>query len=243
MGVYFLKPERYKSIFCAIILSIIVSFLYGGDHAVWAQEMSKEELITLGKEIYATKGCSNCHMIEGKGGTLGPDLTNEGNIVAHNEEWHYKHFKDPQSVMPGSMMPRIDLTDLEIKALTAYMISLKSRELPADIERSIKTAREKLEEARKGIDEIKKRGFNVDEMELKYKQGWTHLETINNMIYTHNLSGVYDETDQAIKVAEEIMGDVQSYRQELEHRVTQSIVLIVLIAVIVVLVFIKLLII
>lgn len=229
-----------SSLASLILLCLFIPLLASG---AGTENMSKEKLIELGKEIYATKGCSGCHRINGKGGTIGPDLSNEGNIVAHDEKWHYRHFKNPQSVMPGSAMPDLGLTDLEIKALTAYMMSLKSGKLPKDIEMSIKRAREKLEAAKKGIEEIKSRGFNVDALMVKYQQGWTHLETINNMIYTHNLSGVHDETDKALKMAEEIMKDIDQYREELSHRATQAIVVIVLIAIIVVLVFIKLLII
>lgn len=201
-----------------------------------------EELVALGKEVYNTKGCGGCHKIAGVGGDLGPDLTNEGNIVSHDIEWHKKHFRDPQSVVPGSTMPKIDLADTEIEALAAFMTDLKSAELPRDIELAIKNTREKLDEARKGIDEIKAKGFNVDDLEFKYAQGWTRLETINNMIYTHNLSGVYQETEEALNIAKEINQEVHSYRKELEHRIIQAIILITLLVIIVVLVFIKLLI-
>jgi len=138
-------------------------------------------------------------------------------------------------------MPKVDLLEREAEALAVYMISLKSTDLPKDIEVSIKTAHEKLGEARKGIDEIKKSGFNVDALEVKYAQGWTRLETINNMIYTHNLAGVSRETDDAVNITREIMQDVLSYQKELEHRVIVSIVFIVLIVIIVVLVFLKVL--
>lgn len=207
-----------------------------------SQTADTDELIALGKEIYNMKGCSGCHRIAGAGGTLGPDLTNEGNIISHDAEWHREHFIDPQSVVPGSTMPKVDLSDSEIEALTAFMLSLKSEELPTDIERIIKTAHERLDEARKGIDEIKKSGFNVDHLEIKYVEGWTHLETINNMIYTHNLEGVSRETEAAINVAREIMQEVLSYKKELQHRITQSVIFIVFIVIIVVLLFIKLLI-
>src|SRR3989304_691317 len=134
------------------------------------------------------------------------DLSNEGNVLPHDVQWHIRHFKNPSSVVPGSMMPKIDLLDREAEALAAYMTSLKSTDLPKDIEISIKTAHERLEEARKGIDGIRKSGFNVDALEVKYVQGWTRLETINNMIYTHNLAGGYKEPAGAVQTAK---GDLQ----------------------------------
>ena len=36
-----------------------------------------------------------------------------------------KHFRDPQSVSPGSIMPKFPLTDAELHDLTSYIVSLK----------------------------------------------------------------------------------------------------------------------
>src|SRR3989304_2845639 len=63
--------------------------------------------VALGQEIYNLKGCSGCHKIAGAGGDLGPDLTNEGNIVSHDAEWHRRHFTDHPSLVPGSTMPKL----------------------------------------------------------------------------------------------------------------------------------------
>lgn len=231
---------------CAFIFRIIfiaiLSFIVFSDTAYTeTQALNMDELVSIGKDVYDRKGCAGCHKIAGTGGDLGPDLSNEGNVLSHDIQWHKSHFKDPSSVVPGSMMPKIDLLDREAEALAAYMTSLKSTDLPKDIEISIKTAHERLEEARKGIDGIKKSGFNVDALEVKYAQGWTRLETINNMIYTHNLAGVTRETEDAITIHKEIMQDVVSYQNELGHRVIVSIVFIVMIVIIVVLVFLKVL--
>lgn len=226
-----------------LYLCISVIFLIPLSKPCYAEPETTDmsEPIAFGKDVYNFKGCSGCHKIAGMGGDLGPDLTNQGNIISHDAEWHKRHFMDPQSVVLGSTMPKIELTENELSALTAFMLSLKSEELPKDVEGAIKMAHEKLDEARKGIDEIKKSGFNVDHLEVKYVQGWTHLETINNMIYTHNLAGVYKETEEAVITAKEILQDVLSYNKELERRVIQAVVLIILIVIMVVLLFIKLL--
>ncbi len=234
--------NRYPLIiFQYLCLTIALLIVFNATPAQ-SQLTDVNELMTLGKEVYNLKGCGSCHKIAGAGGDLGPDLTNEGNIISHDTTWHKKHLLDPQSVVPGSTMPKIDLSDREIVALTVLIQGLKSEELPRDVEGAIKMAHERLDEARKGIDEIKKSGFNVDNLEVKYVQGWTHLETINNMIYTHNLTGVYKETEEAIHIAKEIMQDVLSYNKALEHRVMQTIIFIVLMVIIVVLLFVKLLI-
>ena len=58
----------------------------------------------------------------------GPDLAHvasrEG--IGSNAEWHTLHFKNPRGVSPGSVMPSFDyLSDAELEALTAYMLTLK----------------------------------------------------------------------------------------------------------------------
>ena len=235
------KREYRRAVLCLIVTYALLISLTHYSYAE-PQGTNSDEFIVLGKEVYNLKGCGGCHKIAGTGGELGPDLTNEGNIISHDAGWHKRHFTDPQSVTPDSTMPKIDFSDKELSAITEFMQSLKSVDLPKDVEGTIKTAHERLDEARKGIDEIKKSGFNVDTLEVKYVQGWTHLETINNMIYTHNLTGVYKETEETINITKEIMQDVLSYKKELEHRVIQTIILIVFLVIIAVLVFIKVLI-
>lgn len=77
-----------------------------------------------GKEIYAKYGCSGCHRIHGEGGAVGPDLSYVGELRPERE-WHLRHFRDPQSVSPGSIMPKFPLTEQELNDLTSYMLSLK----------------------------------------------------------------------------------------------------------------------
>ena len=235
------SSKQAASTLFILFIAISIAIIFKNTSYAELQVMNTDELVSIGKEVYDRKGCAGCHKIAGSGGDLGPDLTNEGNVLSHDVKWHKSHFKEPSSVVPGSMMPKIDLLEREAEALAVYMTSLKSTDLPKDIELSIKTAHERLDEARKGVDGIKKSGFNVDALEVKYALGWTRLETINNMIYTHNLAGVTKETEDAITISKEIMQDVLSYQEELEHRVIVSIVFIVMIVIIVVLVFLKVL--
>jgi len=79
--------------------------------------------VLAGREIYARSGCSACHSIFGKGGKIGPELTH---VASRRPDaaWHLKHFRDPQAVVPGSIMPKVDLSDRELHELTDYMLSL-----------------------------------------------------------------------------------------------------------------------
>jgi ubiquinol-cytochrome c reductase cytochrome b subunit len=80
--------------------------------------------IVHGKAIFARFGCAGCHRIHGEGGAVGPDLSYVGDHRAERE-WHVKHFRDPRSVSPGSIMPKFPLSDQELNDLSSYMLSLK----------------------------------------------------------------------------------------------------------------------
>lgn len=77
-----------------------------------------------GKALFAQFGCAGCHRIHGEGGAVGPDLSYVGDTRTERE-WHYRHFRDPQSVSPGSIMPKFPLNEQELFDLTSYMLNLK----------------------------------------------------------------------------------------------------------------------
>lgn len=89
-------------------------------------------LIEHGRQLFASNGCTACHMINGQGGTIGPNLTREG-LRHRSDEWQKQHLKDPLSVymdgptagiqwpMPGFAR----LAEAELDALVAYLQSLR----------------------------------------------------------------------------------------------------------------------
>jgi ubiquinol-cytochrome c reductase cytochrome b subunit len=80
--------------------------------------------VVRGKAAYARFGCAGCHRIHGEGGAIGPDLSFVGE-TRPERDWHLKHFRDPQAVSPGSIMPKFPLSQRELEDLTSYMLSLK----------------------------------------------------------------------------------------------------------------------
>src|SRR5213594_1810008 len=80
--------------------------------------------IAHGKALVKQFGCAACHRIHGEGGAIGPELSYVGDRRPERE-WHFKHFRNPQSVSPGSIMPKFPLTDQELHDLTSYMLSLR----------------------------------------------------------------------------------------------------------------------
>jgi cytochrome c oxidase cbb3-type subunit 3 len=95
------------------------------------------------KAVFNSTGCLGCHKVSGVGGDEGTDLTHEGekdpgqiNFAylsgGHTvENWMAEHFRSPVSVVVGSQMPSLGLSDREVDLLTMYMRSLRRRDLPA----------------------------------------------------------------------------------------------------------------
>jgi mono/diheme cytochrome c family protein len=94
------------------------------------------------KALFHTLGCRGCHKIGGVGGEDGPDLTREGEKdpgladftrvpgPRTLESWFKEHFRAPASVVPGSKMPELSLTEEQIDLLTLFMFSLRRSDLP-----------------------------------------------------------------------------------------------------------------
>ena len=85
------------------------------------------KLIAQGKDLFDQRGCSDCHKVNGVGGKIGPDLSNE---AAKNRslDWQIKHIQDPKSMSPGSTMtPFPKLPQDQLTALAQYVSSLKQR--------------------------------------------------------------------------------------------------------------------
>ncbi len=80
-----------------------------------------------GAAIYEKK-CKSCHSIGGAGGPMakmGGPLDDAGS--KHDAAWLEAFIKDPKSKMPDSKMPKSSLTDDELKAVVAYMQTLKGK--------------------------------------------------------------------------------------------------------------------
>ena len=76
-----------------------------------------------GRRLFEQKGCIGCHSVGGQGGKVGPALDDVG--LRRTPKWMVQHFRDPQSVTPGSVMPKFGFTEAEAKALTDFLVNLK----------------------------------------------------------------------------------------------------------------------
>jgi mono/diheme cytochrome c family protein len=84
------------------------------------------DLAKFGKELYEVKyQCQSCHTIGSTGGYVGPSLNNAGNWL--RPQWIEAWLRDPQALDPQTIDPRLSLTDNEVKALTAYLLTLRQK--------------------------------------------------------------------------------------------------------------------
>ena len=78
----------------------------------------------MGLQAYVKHDCAYCHNIQGQGGRrVGPDLANikaKGRTVADLTAF----IKDPQSKSRWSIMPKYNLSEAELKALTDFVLCL-----------------------------------------------------------------------------------------------------------------------
>jgi mono/diheme cytochrome c family protein len=87
--------------------------------------------ISEGRRLFQEKGCIGCHSIGGKGGTIGPALDDVG--VRRTPEWIIQHFRNPQAVSPGTVMPRFGFTETEARALTEFLLHLRDQKLAVSL--------------------------------------------------------------------------------------------------------------
>jgi mono/diheme cytochrome c family protein len=82
-----------------------------------------------GGEIFRRSRCVTCHAVDGRGGTLAPELTHVG--AKASPEWLYSWIRDPHRFQPKTLMPRFRFTDEEVLHLAAYLSS-ELGEAPGD---------------------------------------------------------------------------------------------------------------
>jgi mono/diheme cytochrome c family protein len=74
-----------------------------------------------GGEIFRRSRCVTCHAVDGRGGSLGPELTHVGSKASR--DWLYTWLRDPHRLQPKTLMPRFRFGDDEARDLAAYLAS------------------------------------------------------------------------------------------------------------------------
>ena len=82
-----------------------------------------------GLQAYQENRCFVCHQINGSGGAIGPDLSTVGRRL--DDSWLVHHLESPRSVAPGTNMPEFSLSNVDLMALAAYLLSLRVSQAPS----------------------------------------------------------------------------------------------------------------
>ena len=98
--------------------------------------------LTEAKALFHSLGCRGCHRVGGVGGDDGPDLTRVGEMDPGRRDfthvpgektvanWLAEHFRAPATLVPGSKMPALALSEDRIRLLTFYLLSLRRSDVP-----------------------------------------------------------------------------------------------------------------
>ncbi len=76
-----------------------------------------------GGKLFIDSGCYGCHTVGKLGTPIGPDLSRIGSKypLEYLERW----LRDPLFQRPSAHMPKLELTEDQVRALAAYLSSLE----------------------------------------------------------------------------------------------------------------------
>ena len=104
----------------------------------WIEEQRRpaqaSATVSEGRRIFETTACINCHAVNGtvSDGRFGPDLTHlmsretiAAGAAPNTPENLRLWIQNPEAIKPGSKMPPMGLSDHELDAVTAYLVTLR----------------------------------------------------------------------------------------------------------------------
>jgi cytochrome c2 len=107
------------------------------------RETKGADFVNRAKQLVREKGCRACHVINGRGGTIGPDLTFVGDKAPEQYDygrlmgqkttyaWHVAHLKDPRALIQDTVMPNFGFSTKDAQALAVLVLSWRKAPVPA----------------------------------------------------------------------------------------------------------------
>ncbi|MFN8007379.1 MAG: cytochrome b N-terminal domain-containing protein [Terriglobia bacterium] len=75
-----------------------------------------------GAILYKSNQCGTCHMVNGEGMKIGPELN--GLFSRRDRDWVKDHLRNPQAHTPDSPMPAYKLSPADLDRLVSYLFSI-----------------------------------------------------------------------------------------------------------------------
>jgi cytochrome c oxidase subunit II len=128
------KPGRYRgqcAEFCGLQHAHMGIYVFAQPPAQFQRWLAREARPAprAGSQLFVEK-CGSCHAIRGTtaNANVGPDLTHVGSrsslaalTIPNSAERMREWLRDPQQLKPGSSMPAVALTAVQIRKLAAYL--------------------------------------------------------------------------------------------------------------------------
>jgi mono/diheme cytochrome c family protein len=124
MPQFSLTPTQIDAVTTALLAQTDRAFTQSSSIRIAAVQQTKYEPAGKAGQIMHDVRCFSCHMINGHGGDMAPDLTYEGTAV--QRDWLVQFLKNPETLRPALIrrMPKFNFTDAEINTLTDYMLTV-----------------------------------------------------------------------------------------------------------------------
>lgn len=104
-----------------------------------------------GSQLFQSLGCIGCHRVNGTGGTVGPDLSNEL-LKDRSREWLITQIRDPKAHFLNTIMPPFNsLPNQGMNALVDYLQSLSYSKSPSSAAFAPSSLEEKKRTLRKPV--------------------------------------------------------------------------------------------
>jgi len=116
------KRNRYPKVREKIFYDLMES--------IASDEDTFQEQVALGEEIFSEVGCNSCHVVNGEGGTLGPDLSGAGFML--QSQFIFQWILNPQSFKSKTRMPNLNLNEEDAFAISLYVSTLKDASKKVD---------------------------------------------------------------------------------------------------------------
>jgi cytochrome c2 len=125
-----MKGSFYR-VLCLLLLSLLLAACSQGESRYQAKKRLEAARARAAAVVVKPKGedsftdmCIRCHKLRGKGGVIGPDLSNLWKV--HSRDSLEKLIRKPSAVYPGTVMPAFEcITSEEMNELLDYLLNYK----------------------------------------------------------------------------------------------------------------------